>query len=231
MAQKRKRIRRQNAPQNARWIIAGAALVVVALVVLVVASQMSTKSVAAPVFSSPEPAALDKCGKPECGQPGAPVTIEEYADFQCPYCAQEDQVLQQIAPKYIDTGKARLVYNNMVLIGPESQPAAEAAECAGDQNKFWTYGNYLFTHQQGENTGAFSTDNLKKIAALLGLNTSAFNSCLDSGKYTALVKQQTAQGQQRGVTGTPTLFINGKKYEGALPADQLSSIIDTAQPQ
>ncbi len=138
-------------------------------------------------------------------------------------------MLQQLAPQYIDSGKARLIYRNMAIIGQESIWAAQAAMCASDQNKFWTYGNYLFTHQQGENTGAFSVANLKKFAVAVGLDSNTFNTCLDSGKYASAVSQQTAQGQQRGVTATPTFFINGQKYEGALPFDQLSSLINAAQ--
>ncbi len=135
-------------------------------------------------------------------------------------------MLQQLAPKYIATGKVKVIYKNFPVIGPESITAAQAALCASDQNKFWEYGNYLFAHQQSENSGAFTADHLKQFAADLGLNQSEFNSCLDSGKYANAVNHDYAEGQQRGVQATPTFFINGTKYEGALPADQLSTIID-----
>jgi protein-disulfide isomerase len=140
-------------------------------------------------------------------------------------------VLQQIAPKYIATGEARLIYYNFPIIGPASESAAQAAECAGDQNKFWTYADYLFAHQDGENSGALSPQNLKKFAVQLGLNSDAFNTCLDSGKYAALVNQQKAQGEQQGVTATPTFFINGKRYEGVLSAQQLAALIEAGQPK
>jgi protein-disulfide isomerase len=139
-------------------------------------------------------------------------------------------VLQQFVPKYISAGQARLIYRNMPIIGPESEWAAEAAECAGDQGRFWMYGDYLFTHQGAENSGAFSRDNLKKFAAQLGLNTSAFNACLDSGKYVAQVQQQLSEGRQRGVNATPTFFINGQRFEGALSSNQLAALIDAGQP-
>ena len=139
-------------------------------------------------------------------------------------------MLQQLAPNYIFTGKAKIVYNNFPIIGQESQWAAEAAECAGDQDKFWTYAGYLFDHQGGENSGAFSLENLKHFAAELKLDTPAFNACLDSGKYTTLVQQQLQEGQKRGVQATPTFFINGQKYEGVLAYDQLVSLIDAGQP-
>ncbi len=140
-------------------------------------------------------------------------------------------MLQQLAPEYIDTGKARLIYRNFPLIGPDSESAAQAAECAGDQDKFWAYANYLFAHQDGENSGALSPDNLKKFAVQLGLNSNTFNACLDSGKYAAEVNQQKAEGEQRGVQATPTFFINGKRYEGALSAQQLAQLINAGQPK
>ncbi len=138
-------------------------------------------------------------------------------------------MLQQLAPGYIETGKAKIVYNNFPIIGPESVAAAQAAECAADQNKFWAYGDYLFAHQGAENSGAFSVDNLKAFAAQLGLNTLTFNACFDSGKYAGLVQQQFQEGQQRGVQATPTFFINGQKYEGVLSYDQLAALIDAGQ--
>ncbi len=138
-------------------------------------------------------------------------------------------MLQQLAPKYIMTGKARLIYRNFAVIGAESESAAQAALCAADQNKFWDYAYTLFTHQGSENSGAFSVAHLKQFAAQLGLNAGAFNTCLDSNKYAATVAQQRTQGQQRGVSGTPTFFINGQKYEGEIPADQLSALIEAGQ--
>ncbi len=220
--QKKRATARRN--RNTGWIRAIAiAAIAIAIVLVAVSLTSAAKS---PVTVTTASSALSECGAPTCGQANAPVTIDIYADFQCPFCARADGVLQQLASQYIDTGKVRLIYHNFPIIGPESETAAQAAECAGDQNKFWAYGNYLFTHQNGENTGAFSSDALKGFAAQLGLNQSAFNSCLDSGKYSSLVHQQSTEGQQRGVTVTPTFFINGKKYEGALPYDQMTALID-----
>jgi protein-disulfide isomerase len=206
------------------WIRTIAVVAIAIAIVLVVVSL--TSAAKSPVTITTASSALSECGSPTCGQANAPVTIDIYADFQCPYCARADGVLQQLASQYIDTGKVKLVYHNFPIIGPESQTAAQAAECAGDQNKFWAYANYLFTHQNGENTGAFSPDALKNFAAQLGLNQSAFNSCLDSGKYSALVHQQAVEAQQHGVNVTPTFFINGQKYEGVLPYNQMAAIID-----
>lgn len=126
----------------------------------------------------------------------------------------------------METGKVRFGYFNYAFLGEESQWAAEAAECAGDQNKFWDFHDYLFTHQNGENQGAFSKDNLKAFAADMGLDTKTFNTCLDSGKYTQLVTDQTQLGQLLGVTSTPTFAINGQGIRGAQPFETFQTAIE-----
>lgn len=120
----------------------------------------------------------------------------------------------------------RFGYLNFAFLGDESQWSAEAAECAGDQNAFWDFHDYLFTHQNGENKGAFSKDNLKAFAADLGLDTDAFNTCLDTGKYTQLVKDQTSLGRQLGISSTPTFAINGQAIVGAQSFDTFKQKID-----
>ncbi len=102
-----------------------------------------------------------------------------------------------------------------------AQIAAEAANCAGAQDKFWEYHDRLF-----ENQKALDKDNLIKYAGDLQLDSEAFTACLDSGKYTADVKQDMADGQQVGVTGTPAFFINGRFLNGAVPYEQFAAIID-----
>lgn len=98
-----------------------------------------------------------------------------------------------------------------------------------DQGKFWPYALYLLSHQAGENVGAFSKDNLKAFAKNLSLDTNAFDSCLDSGKYTDAVKQETAQAEQQGFSGTPTFIVNGQRLNSLPTADQFGQIIDSYQ--
>ncbi len=138
-------------------------------------------------------------------------------------------MLQQLAPKYIDTGKAKVVYHYMAFLGQESNWAAEAAECANDQNKFWPFADYVLSHQAGENVGAFSKDNLKGFAQNVNLDMTSFNTCFDSGKYTQLIKQETQQGEAMGVVGTPTFFVNGRRLNNLLSADQFGQLIDSLQ--
>ena len=109
----------------------------------------------------------------------------------------------------------RFGYFHFAFLGPESQWAAEASECAAEQDTFWEYHDRLFDSQSGENQGAFSKDNLKQFAADLGLDTQAFDECLDSGKYAATVEDETQSAQSLGVRSTPSFLINGRPVVGA----------------
>ncbi len=111
-------------------------------------------------------------------------------------------------------------------MGPESSWAAEASECADEQNAFWAYHDKLFASQAGENKGAFTKDNLKQFAADLKLNTQAFNGCLDSGKYTAIVAADTSSLQSFGIQSTPMFVIGGRAVAGALPFEQFQQYIE-----
>ena len=162
------------------------------------------------------------------GDPDAPVTIIEFADFQCPYCGRFfAETKPQIDEQYMQKGKVRFAYFNFAFLGPESNWAAEAAECAADQDKFWEYHDKLYDSQSGENQGAFSKDNLKQFAEELGLDTSAFNECLDSGKYAQLIQDESSLASSIGVRSTPTFLINGQAVVGAQPYEIFQQTIDS----
>jgi len=120
----------------------------------------------------------------------------------------------------------RVGFWHFAFLGEESQWASEASECAGDQDSFWEYYDYLFANQSSENKQELSKDNLKAFAAALGLDSEAFNTCLDSGKYTQLVQNMTAAGRQIGVQSTPTFAINGQPVIGAQPFENFQQVID-----
>ena len=165
---------------------------------------------------------------PQLGDPNAKVTMVEFADFQCPYCGQWQQtVFQEIKSKYIDTGKVRFVFMDFAFLGAESIRAAEASRCAADQNKFWEYHDYLFTKQSGENQNAYADSNLKQFAQDVKLNTSEFNTCFDSNTHSQKLQSDYDKAIEYGVQSTPTVFINGIKYEGVLPFTQYEAIIET----
>ncbi len=163
------------------------------------------------------------------GDPNAPVTILEFSDFQCPYCGRFfAQVEPEINRQSVESGQARVGYIHFAFLGPESLWAAEASECAADQDAFWEYHDKLFSSQNGENKGAFSKDNLKGFAADLGLDTDAFNQCLDGGKYTRYVQSQVDFGRQIGVQSTPTFLVNGIPVVGAQPFEAFQQAIEAS---
>lgn len=165
---------------------------------------------------------------PAKGKNDAKVTIIEFADFQCPFCEKFfTDTEKSIVKDYVDTGKAKFIFRQYAFLGQESTWAAEAAECANEQNKFWEYHDYLYTHQAQENSGAFAKDKLEGFASTLGLNADQFKSCLESDKYAQKVKDDLADGQKAGVNGTPATFINGQLVSGAAPYTSFKTLIDS----
>ncbi|MCF6278313.1 MAG: DsbA family protein, partial [Anaerolineales bacterium] len=134
---------------------------------------------------------------------------------------------RQIEETYVKNGNVRFAYIHFAFLGPESFLAAEASECAADQDAFWEYHDFLYANQDGENRGAFSQDNLKQFAEQLGLDSESFGQCLDSGKYTELVQQETQMAQQIGVQSTPTFLINGAPMLGAQPFENFQQVIES----
>lgn len=165
------------------------------------------------------------------GNPNAPVTLIEFSDFQCPFCRKfYKETLPQIKKDYIATGKVKLVYRDfpLVQIHPGATPAAEGAECAEDQGKFWEMHDAIFDEQEklGSGTVQFTADDVKKWAGNIGLDTTKFNQCLDSGKYKQEVEKDLADGSAAGVTGTPAVFVNGRLVVGAQPFSAFKVVID-----
>jgi protein-disulfide isomerase len=160
------------------------------------------------------------------GDANAPVKVEEYSDFQCPYCGifaldAEPSIIE----KYVATGKVYVTYVPFSFLGPESVRSAEAAYCAADQNKFWEFKEKLFLNQGAENAGVFSDARLERFAAESGLNMNSFRDCFSSGKFAQKVQDDLAGGKERGVQGTPYFFVNGG---GPYPSTELEARIEAA---
>lgn len=163
------------------------------------------------------------------GDPNAPVHIIEYGDFQCPYCLKFwSETEPQLIEEYVNTGQVFFEYRSFPIIGPESVWAAEAAYCAGDQNKFWEYHDTLFLNWTGENIGDFTKEKLIQYAEALDLNAEEFESCLSEEKYRGRVEQDKAEAETNGVYATPTFLINGFKVEGSQPFSVLKELIEQA---
>lgn len=172
------------------------------------------------VFLEPFRVAVESQGHPTKGPDDAPVTIVEFSDFECPYCARVNPALDQVLQRYGD--KVRLVFRQFPLnnIHPNAQKAAEAALCAHDQEKFWPMHDAMFKEQQ-----SLGVEQLKEKAARLGLDGESFNACLDSGRHAGAVAADLEEGGRLGVTGTPAMFINGRFLSGAQPFEAISAVV------
>ena len=163
------------------------------------------------------------------GDKNAKVTVIEFADFQCPFCEKFfSQTESNLIKDYVNTGKIKFAFRNWAFLGPESTFAAEGAECANEQGKFWEYHDYLYSHQGQENSGAFAKDKLEGFAGSIGLDADKFKTCLETDKYATQVKDEYSAGQTAGVNGTPATFVNGILISGAVPYASFQQTIDAA---
>ena len=163
---------------------------------------------------------VDYSNDPFIGPEDAQVTIVEFSDFECPFCSRAYETVYEIKEAY--EGQVKIVFKNFPLsFHANAQKAAEASECAYDQGKFWEMHDIMF-----ENQDALSVDDLKSYAEELGLDTEAFNECLDSGAKETAVSEDFEAGNEVGVTGTPAFFINGIELVGAQPYEAFQAIID-----
>ena len=173
---------------------------------------------------------------PVMGDPDAPITIIEFSDFQCPFCARFDsQTLPLIFEEYIDQGKVKLVFRDFPIqsIHPNAVPASVAAECANDQGKFKDMHDILFDNQnewnRQETANALSL--FSQYATEIQLEQETFDSCLSSGKHIEEISKDLQDGQEYGVTGTPGFFIGNDEIgyvqlKGAQPFESFKKVID-----
>ncbi|HYM15041.1 MAG TPA: DsbA family protein [Dehalococcoidia bacterium] len=205
------------------WIVASFALIAVAAVVVLAVVQSAGSGTA-----TLPPRVATGSGR-VLGSAAAPVTIVEYADFQCPVCKRaETTIIPQIEKDYIQTGKVKLEFRMFPFLGQESFDAAQAAEAARDQGKFWQYHDALFNAQGVENSGAFSYANLVKLAQQVGLDVPLFEKTLTSNTHLAAIQQERDAASAAGVNSTPTFFIGGQKIVGLQPYATFQAAIDAA---
>jgi len=172
-------------------------------------------------FLDPLRADIATEGYPSRGPARAPVTIVEFADFECPFCGGLYPTLQLVEKNYAD--KVRLVYRQFPLttIHPFAQKAAEASMCANEQKHFWEFYESMFGDQ-----AHLDIPSLKKRAQTMGLNTAMFNSCLDSGKQAAAIQKDKDDARKAGVSSTPTLFVNGRMLSGNRPYAEIREVVE-----
>jgi protein-disulfide isomerase len=162
-------------------------------------------------------------GRPARGPDTAPVTIVEFTDYECPYCRQHFlKTLPLVLAQYGD--RVRYVVMNFPLsrLHPDALGAAEAAECAADQGRFWEYHDRLFVASELDRA------TLGSIAAQMHLDSTAFATCVDTRATAERVAGHLAQARSLGATGTPTFFVNGRVLHGAYPFESFKVVIDSA---
>jgi len=197
-------------------------------------TQQSTQSSLS--TNSPSLISISLDDDPVKGNPDAPITIVEFSDFQCPFCAKfHSTTFPQLEANYIDSGKVKFVYRDFPIqsIHPNAVPAAFAAECADEQGMFWEYHDLVFENQkkwQGL-SGPIMVDTFEQYALELGLNASDFNTCFESGKYADEVTKDLQDGASYGITGTPGFFVGNDelgyvKIIGAQPYPVFERLIE-----
>ena len=213
-------------------IMGGGFLFVLAAVVYAVISSsnvnLSARQIKQPEFTKVEQYDLSGLGNPE-----APVIIEAYSDFSCSHCADFAlETADLLEEEFIKTGQATIVFKTVGFITeiPVLQQAVESAYCAGEQGSFWQFHDLIFANQVQlfTNRTADISRTMRTFAEILDLNLDDFDSCVVDVKYLALVSSNQDEATQKGVTGTPTFFVNGVKLVGNQPYENFRDAIEAA---
>jgi len=233
------------------FIIIGIVVVGAAIVLALILSNQPGAPQPVGAITLPKVVAYPQANFNSMGDPNAPVKIVEYSDFQCPYCATfVNETESQLIESYIKTGKVYFTsrsFGNFVsdninkqagTDNRESENAAKAAYCAGDQNKYWEYHDILYANQNGENEGGFARARLEAFAEKIGLDLNAFKTCLDTNKYAEQMTRDAQDGvkditsspgyDKNNGYGTPAFIINGKLLDGAQPFNVFQKEIEAA---
>ncbi|WP_119072348.1 DsbA family protein [Aggregatilinea lenta] len=203
-------------PRVPAWL---AALAILAVLGLAAAGYYFLRPLDAPIpsgagalYADLEQGATDE-GYPTLGSADAPVTVEVFSSFACPHCREFADEWFPVLVDDIATGQVRFVYVPVSHIGPGGAEAAAAALCANEQGKFWTMHDVLFAWQDKFLTQVFAERRLKKGAEALGLNMAAYDACMSSERPQAIINRASELFDQRGLRGTPTIFVNGEQIQ------------------
>jgi protein-disulfide isomerase len=211
------------------WWVVGA--VIVAAVVGGVLVQRSRSETEHAKVTRPA-SAVGPSGGVLVGDKNAPVTITEFGDFQCPVCGQLHQLWEPTLEQLIQQGKVKFEFVGLQYLDQgttESLRSAAAAVCAADAGKFTDYYNALYNQQsRTENSGFLTNDQLERFGSEVGITDPAFARCVSSGRFTGWVRKNTDTTSQKGITGTPTVLVNGKTISNSVAADpeRLTALVD-----
>lgn len=171
------------------------------------------------------------------GDTNAPAKIEVFEDFQCPACVQfTENIEPQVLSELVETGKAYYVFHNYPFLdknspAQESHAAANASLCANEQGKFWEYHDVLFANWNGENGGNFSAERLINFSTVIDLDTDDFAACVNESRHADAVQASFELGALMGVSGTPTIFVNGVQIKpGFIPSfEDIAAAVEAVQ--
>lgn len=166
------------------------------------------------------------------GSPDAPVTVEVWEDFQCPFCQRFTfEIEPQIVERYVESGDVRLIFRNLAFLGDESHWAAVASSLAADQNKFWPFHDYLFANLQGENVGSYSLDRILAMAEAADLDMDEFKAglTLDNARerFAEIEAEARRDAGALGINATPTVTVDGVPLQ-APDFETVAGAIDVA---
>jgi len=170
------------------------------------------------------------------GDPSSPVVVEIYSDFQCPGCKYfTDNYEPTLISNYINTGLIYYIYRPMSFLDGntvgDSKRATMAAYCANEQGRFWDFHDMLFANQTAENVGDFTVSRLEEFAAILGLDTTTFNECLESERYLTEITTGNNLGTENNISSTPSIVINGEQFIPQSDWSELFARLDTLLAQ
>ena len=187
------------------------------------------KPAESPVSSGPAPVAASGFKGYTLGSDSAPVHITVYSDFQCPYCASFVTVqMPEVRAQLINTGKVQLRFRPFPLESHQhSKIAALAAECAGEQGKFWDMHDQLFFNQSQWSQSRNPSGKFREFAKTVGLDTERYDACMDSKRYAARIAESFQEGIAAGVDATPKFYFNGGKFNGFPTSDVFKAVVDS----
>lgn len=225
----RRRKRKQQQQMTTILIVVGLVLILAAILMMPTIRDLLT-----PVgeFVQPEVNPRPLADANRIGDPNAPVEIQIFSDFGCGHCANFASSTGEIlTEKYVATGQLTMVYNSVgrLLGHPNSITTAEAAYCAGDQNKFWEYHDIIYANQAAlfANVNRKLDKTLSAYAESLGMDVDAFDSCLRSNKYNQVIQEDYVEASNANITSTPSFTINGTLLVGNAPLDEFEQIIQS----
>lgn len=218
------RPRRSSNPNLPIYILLVGMVALIVVVLLILPGMSSGGGVVIPT-PLPRPASNDST----LGDPAAPVRIEEFADFQCPFCRRFfEEIEPRLVPEYIEPGKVFFVFRQFPILGASSVRAAEASLCAREQGPFWAYHDVLFLNQDETNPQSFSDSRLLEFARGVGLDSGAFSTCIDQRRFAGEVQSDAQAAISSGMNSTPSFVINGRSLVGLVPYAEFAVAIDDA---